>query len=286
LYASLVRQADARIEWLIVDDGSRDNTGEIIRSWIAEDRLRIRFMAKANGGKHTALNLGIPTIQSRLTMIVDSDDHLSDDAVALIESYDRAYRSHAGICGFAFTRVSPEGRAILPRPLPATEYVESYIDGRVNRGVGGDMAEVFYTDRLQAVPFPEFPGERFIAEDVVWIRMGLTCKMVFIDRPIYVCAYLPGGLTSLGRRNSIGSPHGAMDRAKLLMGEWFHLPVRLKGAALWVAYGRFARKSYVELVRSSGHRWLTILGLVPGAVLHARWRRLLADEPAGGPGSI
>ena len=125
---------------------------------------------------------------------------------------------------------------------------------------------------------PEFPGERFIAEDVVWIRMSFTCKLVFINRPIYVCAYLPGGLTSAGRRNAIRSPRGAMDRAKLLMGEWFRLRIRLKGAALWMAYGRFARKSYVELVRSSGHPALSLLGLIPGAILHARWQRLLADD--------
>src|SRR6478752_2228821 len=113
LYESLLRQADPRVEWLIVDDGSRDDTADVVAGWIAEGRLPIRYIAKPNGGKHTALNVGIPTITSRLTFIVDSDDWLTDDAVRLIETYDSRYRARSGLAGFSFLRVAPDGSSLL-----------------------------------------------------------------------------------------------------------------------------------------------------------------------------
>jgi len=274
LYESLLRQADPRVEWLIVDDGSRDDTAAVVAAWIAEGRLPIRYIAKPNGGKHTALNVGIPTITSRLTFIVDSDDWLTDDAVRLIEAYDDKYRARPGLAGFSFLRVAPDGSSLLSRGgLPAAEFVESYIDCRLNGDLDGDMAEVFYTERLQAFPFPEFPGERFIAEDVVWIRMALTDDLVFIDTPIYVCEYLPGGLTRTGRSMAIRAPLGAMERARLLMVDRCAWRVRLKGAVLYGCYSRFAGLDARTAIHTSGHPWLSLLGYPFGLVLHRGWRR-------------
>jgi len=280
LYGSLLRQADPRVEWVIVDDGSRDDTAAVVAGFVAEGGLRIRYIAKENGGKHTALNRGIATITSRLTIIVDSDDLLTDDAVALIEAFDAKYRSRPGLCGFSFLRVAPDGTPLfVSGRLPAPEFVESYIDCRINRGLDGDMAEVFYSDRLREFPFPEFAGERFIAEDVVWIRMARKYQMVFIDKPIYICEYLPGGLTRSGRSLAIRSPLGAMERAKLLMQAPCSRRWRLKGAVLYVSYGRFAGKGFVELVKGSGHPLLVLAAYPAGMVLHRTWKRRYGDLP-------
>ena len=217
---------------------------------------------------------GIPTITTRLTFIVDSDDWLTDDAVRLIEAYDAKYRGRSGLCGFSFLRIAPDGSSLLTGGgLPSAEFVESYIECRLNRDLDGDMAEVFYTDRLQAFPFPEFPGERFIAEDVVWIRMALTDDLVFVDKPIYVCEYLPGGLTRTGRSMAIRAPRGAMERARLLMVDACARRVRWKGAVLYGCYSRFAGLDARTAIHTSGHPWLSMLAYPFGLVLHRRWRR-------------
>jgi glycosyltransferase involved in cell wall biosynthesis len=273
LYQSLLRQASERTEWVIVDDGSTDDTPAVVAGFIAEDRLRIQYLRKANGGKHTALNVGIAAVATRLTIIVDSDDELADGAAALIETYDTRYRDRRDLAGFSFLRVRRNGSPLLSGELPADEFTESYIEGRINRGLDGDMAEAFYTDRLQEFPFPEIAGERFIAEDVVWIRMALKYKLVFVNKPIYICEYLPGGLTNAGRAMAIGSPLGAMERAKLLMLDQCRFRSRLKGAALYTGYGRFAGRGPLDLLRDSGHPVMCLVALPFGIALHWLWKR-------------
>jgi hypothetical protein len=218
------------------------------------------------------------TVVSRLTMIVDSDDHLTPDAVGLIERYDETYAHRPGLCGFAFTRIAPDGSSLLGGRLPASEVIGSYVDIRVNGGLNGDMAEVFYTDCLRAYPFPVFQGERFIAEDVVLIPMGLEHDLVFVDRPIYVCEYLPGGLTRGGRSNAIRAPLGAMERARLLMHRRIRWYIRLKGAALFLAYGRLAGRGWRELITISAYPWLCITATPIGVVLHWRWARVASGS--------
>jgi hypothetical protein len=135
------------------------------------------------------------------------------------------------------------------------------------------MAEVFYTDRLQAFPFPEFPGEPFLAEDVVWIQMALRYKLVFVRQVIYICDYLPGGLTRAGRTKAIRSPLGSMARAKLLMLERCSGRNRVKGAILYVAYGQFARRGFFDILRDSGHPIIVLASYPIGTLLHEVWKR-------------
>ena len=96
LYESLVRQTSQDFEWLVVDDGSTDNTRELVDGWVAEGRIRIRYVYKENGGKPSAHNLGVRLAAGELFFCVDSDDYLTDNAVELIlsawENADRKIR--------------------------------------------------------------------------------------------------------------------------------------------------------------------------------------------------
>lgn len=76
-----------------MDDGSSDNTQDIVKKWISENEISIRYLYKENGGKHTALNFAIEQIESELIFIVDSDDILTDDAVETILRYHRRYEA-------------------------------------------------------------------------------------------------------------------------------------------------------------------------------------------------
>lgn len=83
--------------------------------------------------------------------------------------------------------------------FPKDEYISNYVETRINGNIGGDKAEVFYTSILREFPFQEYPGERFMPEDAVWIVMSQKYDMVHINKGIYICDYLEGGLTRAGK---------------------------------------------------------------------------------------
>ena len=81
LYLSLCNQTSNEFEWLVFDDGSTDNHLDLIERFIADNKINIRYIYKENGGKHTAINLGVKNANGELFFIVDSDDYLTPDAV-------------------------------------------------------------------------------------------------------------------------------------------------------------------------------------------------------------
>lgn len=234
LYISLEKQSNHDFEWLVVDDGSIDDTKKVIENIKNKSTFPVRYIYKENGGKHTALNIGIRTISTELTMIVDSDDILLPDAVSEISRIYKKYKDNQEIGAYSFLRCYSNGKAIVG--LEQEEFTTSYIKYRIKENRPGDMAEVFRTEVLKQFPFPEFSGEKFLSEDVVWIQIGLQYKFVFINKPIYQCEYLEGGLTSNDKKIKFASPLGSMMRGKQLMNKECGIVANIKGAIIYNSY--------------------------------------------------
>ena len=112
LWKTLQNQTEKDFEWLVVDDGSTDNTEGLIKQLQTESDFSIRYIYKENGGKHTALNVGIKSIKSELIFIVDSDDFVTEDAVDSILKFHKKYRNHSDICGYAFLMGRLTGKSL------------------------------------------------------------------------------------------------------------------------------------------------------------------------------
>lgn len=273
LWDSLQKQTVKEFEWLVVDDGSTDGTKNLITQLQEKSDFPIRYIYKNNGGKHTALNVGIQTICSELIFIVDSDDCVTDDAVESILKIHKKYRSQNNICGYAFLRAFPDGK-INGKKFDVDERIGSYIDVRVNGDdTGADKAEVFKTHCLKEFPFSEYPNEKFLGEDLVWVRMARKYEMVHINKAIYVGNYLEDGLTNNRRKHNIASPIGCMHRAEEFMESDLKTRYRIKGGLQYIVYGRFAGVKVVDLIRKSRHKVLATVCTPGGLFLHSRWSK-------------
>ena len=199
LYESLKHQTDKRFEWLIVDDGSTDNTEKLISEWIsAEQSFNIKYCKTANGGKHRAINLGVTLANGEMFFIVDSDDQLTETAVEKIFLWQKTVNDKSNFAGVAGNRGFTQDK------LLGTTFEGEWVDASALEldkfNISGDKAEVYYTDILKQYPFPEIDGENFLTESVVWHRIAHAGYVLrWVNEIIYLCDYIADGLTMQGR---------------------------------------------------------------------------------------
>lgn len=255
LYNSLVSQKAKDFIWVVVNDGSFDDTEKVVSEFVKEDKIEIYYLFKVNGGKQKAVNYVVPYIETQLTMIVDSDDYLTENAVETIILYSERYRYVSKLCGFSFLRRYPDGK-INNKMYPCNEMIGNYIQCRVNMNIGGDRAEVFYTQCLREFPFPEYPDEMFINEDVAWIKMALSYDLVHVNKAIYTAEYLEDGLTKRGKFLKAKNPLGGMERGVMMMLPQCKTIVRIKGALFYIVFGKFAHKKRKEMLDKSPNKRL------------------------------
>ncbi len=270
LYKSLCKQTCKNFEWLIVDDGSTDNTEEIISEYKSQALdFAIQYHKKENGGKHTAINRGMELAKGELFFIVDSDDYLTSDAVETILK-DWETVKGKNLCGISYLRGYSETN-VIGDSHPQDGEIANFVDMRYNRGIIGDKAEVWVTDIMKLFPYPKYEGERFFGESWNFIQQSEEHDMLWRNKIIYLCEYLEGGLTQSGRSLRIRCPRGGRDMSLIAMGPKFTMKVRLKNALLYVAYCFFAKMSLREIIDIE-QRELAFLMLPIGWFLYKYWK--------------
>lgn len=199
-YQSLTRQTMPEFEWLIVDDGSTDNTEELVQHFIDEQNIIIRYFKKTNGGKHTAVNMGLEMAEGRLFLILDSDDYLNDNALERILYWEDTIKDAEHFGGVSGLRVYQNGIPIGQKWIPETDYIDTFAfeKDRKKYGLLGDKAEAYYTDVLrQFCPLPVYEGEHDVEIGVLWNRVAYAgYKLRWFREGIYVCEYLEDGLSA------------------------------------------------------------------------------------------
>lgn len=206
LYDSLLRQTYTDFEWVIVDDGSTDDTDILMKNWQAEEKINIHYSKQSNGGKHRAINKGLDLAQGELFFIVDSDDYLPSESLQSIWSIYTEIKDHPdfiGLCGF---KGFSETKKIHQQDLSTFIIDSDSINIRHQYGIVGDMAEVFKTQLFRNFKFPDIQGEKFVAESIVWNKMAKDYKVRYFDKIIYICEYLPEGLSVNSIKNRRKNP--------------------------------------------------------------------------------
>lgn len=258
VYDSLVKQTNKNFVWVIVDDGSLDDTKSLVDKFILDKKIKINYYYKDNGGKHTAINFGMKKINTKYVLILDSDDTLCEDCVEIVFNKWKEYESNKKIGCLSFLKVFDNGK-VIGKKYSEEEVVSNHIDFRYNRNLLGDMCEVFRCDVLKKYPFPVIKNERFLSEAIVWNRIAYDYDTVYINYPIYVAEYLSDGLTTNSLRLRYNNPNGAVVNANMFLNKRFKLSIRLKNAILYDGFSLIAKKNVKSIVRTSNDRKLSIL---------------------------
>lgn len=199
LFQSIQAQPFHDAEWVIVDDGSTDNTQELVESWTANRSLAIpiHYIKQQNGGKHVAWNTGLSVAKGAVFFPVDSDDYLTDHALESIQRMASTVNSDDKIIAVSGVRMFPGNKAtggILDSLNGG--YIDYSSISRRSEGITGDLAEAFFTDKIKKYPFPVYPDERFVPEAVIFNRFSNDGYLIRgFAEPLYNCEYLEDGYT-------------------------------------------------------------------------------------------
>lgn len=196
-YISLKKQSFRDFEWLIIDDGSTDDTESLVAGWLKEkNSFPIRYYWKPNGGKHTAHNCALPLARGEYFAILDSDDWYDPEALMVLmgqwdsmpETEKQRFSNIEGICRYA------DGSAI-GRLFPCDIYESDNFSIRKLHDRPMDTMGMYRLDILKEFTFPENFEGCFVPESLVWDRIADKYKTLFLNKTIGYKEYLPGGLT-------------------------------------------------------------------------------------------
>lgn len=278
LIESLCGQTSTDFQWLVIDDGSTDDTDSIFEELKKYDLpFQWEYYKKENGGKHAALNFAHPYIKGEVVLILDSDDYLTPDAIETIENEWPLYRDKADICGMSYFKGKADGTH-LSAANAQDVYIDDDIHYRVNQKIKGDRCEVVRADLLKKYPFPVYPGERFFSEGWLWNTVALNYKTVYRNKTIYICEYLEGGLTKSGRALRMKCPLGMMDNCRSFFHDTVCLKARIKEMLLYWVYARCAGYSFAKALQTSGRPVGMTLTAAPGWMLYIYWRKKYVPE--------
>lgn len=209
LYKSLQEQTNKNFEWIVVDDGSTDNTEDLFKEILKDKNdFKIFYYKIENGGKHRAINYALDRANGKYFFIVDSDDKLPKESIEIIFKWFKTIETKNNFAGIGGLRKYDNTGKIIGKTFKE-EYVDCTSLERNKFNILGDKAEVFYTEILKKYKFPTFENEKFLSEAVVWNKIARDgLKIRWFNEATYEGNYLEDGLTKNLENHYKKSPKG------------------------------------------------------------------------------
>lgn len=205
LYQSLINQTNKNFIWLIVDDGSKDNTEDLINSWIKENKIKIEYYKKENGGKNTAMDFAHEHCKTEYIACVDSDDYLVDAAIETIYKYfPIATNDSVGLVGL-HGDINNQNEV---KAWPPAKTKVKFCDLTKICGKTPETFLIFKTSIIKNFRFPSISSEKFITESVFYKQFLYDYYLVTIGEIIKFGEYFSDGYTNQGLNLFFKNPKG------------------------------------------------------------------------------
>lgn len=260
-YKSLCDQTSYDFEWLIIDDGSTDNTAELVKSWLSESRFKIRYIYQQNQGMHGAHNTAYQNIYTELNTCIDSDDYMPDDAVEQIVNYWKHHGSSklAGLIGLDYR----EDNTLIGSCF---EEKETTLTDFYANGGSGDKKIVYRTEVIKQYPeYPLFEGEKYVGLAYKYMLIDQDYKLLTLNKPLVIVDYQPDGSSNQMFRQYWNNPKGFAFYRLTEMKLHPKLSRRYMSCIHYVCSCIISKDK--KFYKNSNQKLLTLLAFVPGVLL-------------------
>tara|TARA_R110002033_G_scaffold143840_2_gene181941 strand:- start:13148 stop:14041 length:894 start_codon:yes stop_codon:yes gene_type:complete len=266
VYQSMIRQTNQDFLWLIIDDGSTDNTKELVASWEAEKKIAIQYHYQDNLGMHGGHNAAYRLIETPLNVCIDSDDFMPDDGIEKILSAWKIIEHNTQFAGLVGLDADVNGKiigTIIPKDLTHTTLYDIYN----KHGVTGDKKLVLRTEVVKKYPpYPIFKGERFVPLGHLYQLIDQDYQLFPVNEVFCIVEYLADGSSMNMLKQYRRHPQGFAFSRKSRMKMAKTFKDKFKNAIHYVSSSLFTKNS--NFLRDSPKKLTTFIAIPFGVVLH------------------
>lgn len=198
VYRSLEKQTYRNFEWLIIDDGSDDDTRHVVDTWVAEQKVKIRYVWQKNRGKFWSIWEGVKRAKGDWFLIADSDDEFIPETIEIFLDYWKQLNIDVRslVCGISGLCCWNDTGDVMGNPFPESPMISDTLEITYGYRAIGEKWGILRTDKLREFfPHGVPDGVRFISESYIWYQMALKYKTVYINKVMRICyrSYREGG---------------------------------------------------------------------------------------------
>ncbi|MDM0500690.1 glycosyltransferase family A protein [Clostridium perfringens] len=264
-YKSLKRQTVKDFIWLIIDDGSTDNTKEIVSKWIKENSIEIIYKYQSNQGMHGAHNTAYKFINTELNVCIDSDDYMPNDAIEKILNFWEKNKSDK-IAGIAGLDAFSNGK-IIGDSFPKGVKTSTLFDLHYYYKIKGDKKLVYRTDLTKEYPYPIFKGEKYVSLAYKYTMIDRKYELALMNEILCIVEYMQDGSSLNMLQQYIKNPKGfSFLRISNLKNPKAKLGFKFKQCIHYVSTSIISKN--FNFVIESPEKLLTILAIPFGVILY------------------